>query len=339
MSTDDNIGPEKPGEEGGVEADRIRAEVEQTRAELAETIDAIQDRLNPKNVVARAADSVRQATVGKVKTMVDSAIGSSGGRGYADDLMDMARQHPVPLAMIGAGVTWLLLRNRGGGSYRSGAYYDVDAYPTGEYDEGAGYEEYRDDGAYTSVTTWETTGASSSAYPALFAAALAGFGWWAAKTMSEQRPYAGYGEGRGRSAMRRAKQSVSDAASKTQEAVGEVAEDVQHRASEMADAVQHRAGEMADAVKSRASAMAERARYATTRAGMRSRQVVNQNPLAMAAVAAAVGVAVGFATPITEAENEYLGEARDSVVGQAQQAASRAMERVQEVADNVVQNM
>src|SRR5690606_30934028 len=56
-------------EEAGVDrrTTEIRSDIEQTRGEMQETIDAIEDRLRPRNVAARAAESVRDATVGRVK--------------------------------------------------------------------------------------------------------------------------------------------------------------------------------------------------------------------------------------------------------------------------------
>ena len=54
---------ESPGDGGDVAADRtpdtIQREIEQTRAELADTIDAIADRLSPRRVVGRGAHAVR----------------------------------------------------------------------------------------------------------------------------------------------------------------------------------------------------------------------------------------------------------------------------------------
>ena len=39
----------------------IRAEIEQTREDMSETVNAIQERLRPGNIAANAADSVRHA--------------------------------------------------------------------------------------------------------------------------------------------------------------------------------------------------------------------------------------------------------------------------------------
>ena len=50
-------------------SDEIRSQIEQTRAEMSDTIDAIQSRLSPKRVLADAKDSVTEATVGRVKRL------------------------------------------------------------------------------------------------------------------------------------------------------------------------------------------------------------------------------------------------------------------------------
>ena len=98
----------------------IRAEIEQTREDMSETIDAIQEKLRPGNVVAEATERVKNATTERVRNMVDSASQTAQGamdrtRHMAGDLMDTGPQTAIPAAMIGIGAAWLLidrLRNR-----------------------------------------------------------------------------------------------------------------------------------------------------------------------------------------------------------------------------------
>jgi hypothetical protein len=52
----------------------IQQQIEDTRAELASTIDAIADRVNPKKVVARGVESVK----GKVEDLMSSGTAPSG---------------------------------------------------------------------------------------------------------------------------------------------------------------------------------------------------------------------------------------------------------------------
>jgi gas vesicle protein len=61
-----------------------------------------------------------------------------------------------------------------------------------------------------------------------------------------------------------------------------------------------------------------------------------ENPLALGAVALAVGVATGFALPSTRREGELFGEAKESVVDRAKEIVSEKKEQAQHVAERVV---
>ena len=61
-----------------------------------------------------------------------------------------------------------------------------------------------------------------------------------------------------------------------------------------------------------------------------------ENPLAVGAVALALGTAVGFTLPQTRRENELLGEARDTLIDRAQAVAQDTLEKVRQVAGDVV---
>jgi ElaB/YqjD/DUF883 family membrane-anchored ribosome-binding protein len=104
---------------------QIRADMAQTRAEMSETIDAIQGKLSPHHLMQEAKDTVRDATVGKVKDMMTSATDKAAD--LAEDVQDGAleavdyvKQNPLPAALIGAGVAWLLMRTSTG---RTGPAY------------------------------------------------------------------------------------------------------------------------------------------------------------------------------------------------------------------------
>jgi hypothetical protein len=72
----------------------IRFQIKQTRAEMSDTIDAIQTRLSPARAIADAKDSVRDATVGRLTRLAQRTPGS--GR----SLLETARDNP--LAVLGA---------------------------------------------------------------------------------------------------------------------------------------------------------------------------------------------------------------------------------------------
>jgi ElaB/YqjD/DUF883 family membrane-anchored ribosome-binding protein len=62
---------------------------------------------------------------------------------------------------------------------------------------------------------------------------------------------------------------------------------------------------------------------------------LEENPLAVGAVALAVGAAVGFMIPATQTEGELMGEYRDSLVEKAGDVARGALDKVQQVAGEV----
>src|SRR5687768_402541 len=92
---------------------QIRAEIDQTRVEMSETIDAIQDRLKPGHVVASATETVKSAATRRVRDMAETASDTAQQavdytRQRANDVMGSARHNSIPLALVTIGGAWLL---------------------------------------------------------------------------------------------------------------------------------------------------------------------------------------------------------------------------------------
>ena len=130
------VDPSLPAE-ADERARELRVEIAETRGEMSETIEAIQDRLKPSNVVANAKESVRNATTEKVKQMANTAE-YAAGRVMNNTFMDTVRNNPVPAAMIGIGAAWLIMKGRsesrgyGNGGSSRGEYDRSDS--GGRYD-------------------------------------------------------------------------------------------------------------------------------------------------------------------------------------------------------------
>jgi hypothetical protein len=148
----------------------IREEIEQTREEMSETIDAIQEKLAPRNLVASATESVRSkasetvnAATERVKQMTGYSSEWNSYERSDTGVMARIRNNPLPAAMAAVGLTWLMVngrsrnrryrdlygpgseryRTRGAGRYgRSG--YDLESYG-GETERSYGTESYRAD--------------------------------------------------------------------------------------------------------------------------------------------------------------------------------------------------
>jgi hypothetical protein len=98
------------GRTASTKADRtreIRAEIEQTREDMSDTVNAIQDRLHPSALASTAVDSLKNAAQDRVRDIADS------------DTVQSIKSNPLPTAMIGIGVmglAWLAFGRRGAGN-------------------------------------------------------------------------------------------------------------------------------------------------------------------------------------------------------------------------------
>jgi hypothetical protein len=121
------------GEDGARRAQDIRAEIEQTRQHISHTIDAIQEKLRPGNLVSEAAEHVKHATTERVRQMAESARTTADNvmeqtRHLAGDLAEHARHNPIPAVIIGLGVAWFLVDRYRNGGRRSKNDYDYERY-------------------------------------------------------------------------------------------------------------------------------------------------------------------------------------------------------------------
>jgi ElaB/YqjD/DUF883 family membrane-anchored ribosome-binding protein len=114
------------------EAAQIRSDIEQTRAEMGDTIDALQEKLAPghlaeqvkEKVKAQASDaydSAKQAVVDKTERIVGnvsdkvSNVTQRAGTAVRDtssSVVEFIRENPVAFALIGAGFGMLALNAR-----------------------------------------------------------------------------------------------------------------------------------------------------------------------------------------------------------------------------------
>jgi ElaB/YqjD/DUF883 family membrane-anchored ribosome-binding protein len=269
--------------------EQLRAEIEDTRAEMSQTINEIQERLSPEHLMGQVKETVREATVGKVERMMykagetiadatEPALEAMGRAGSA--IKETGRsvgnsmwRNPIPVALIGLGVGMLVMRRyRGnGGDYgtryttpRRSQYFRGDEMPHGE---GMGTST----GTRTSADLDVRTG---------------------------YRPNTGMGTGM----LSNVKDTATDLANRSTTALGN---------------------------------LGTKAKDSASTVGRRFGQVLQDNPLAVGAVAVAAGTAVGLVLPSTRFENEYIGEASERLVDKAQEVAREAIDKVQNAAQQM----
>jgi ElaB/YqjD/DUF883 family membrane-anchored ribosome-binding protein/gas vesicle protein len=121
---------------------------------------------------------------------------------------------------------------------------------------------------------------------------------------------------------------LMDRAESVRHTVGDKAHHASERAGELTHEVQERAGELGSSAK-------ERARDA--RGGLE--RMMQENPLALAAGAAVIGLALGMLLPETEPEHRAMGSTRDQLADRVSNVAGRvkdaAVEAGREVKDTL----
>ena len=269
------------------ETEHIKAQIEETRSQLGETIDAIQEKLSFSNVseqvseqvsnaIESAKDSVYDATIGKaVYFMKSMGEDISGSR-----MVRTVQSNPFPLVLIGLGAGLLAYQTYGRSSSRR-PIRGLGKYQGGGYGRGRNFADR--------PNNTETSGDRES---------------------MTTRAYDGISETAGS-----AVSSVTNAAGSAYETVSHKVGDVYSGAGDMANRAYQSVGELGSKAQ-------EQYEY-----------YLEENPLAVGAVAAALGAAVGFAIPSTRYESQLMGESRQQLMGMAQSKANDFIDQAKRVAD------
>lgn len=278
----------------------MRAEIRETRDRMSDTLDQLGTRLNPNRIKAEVRENIREATVGRVENMARHA--SERVNETREGIMDTIRDNPIPAAMIGIGLGWMIFNGRRHGSH-SHAHDLMPGELRGSTGSGIGY--YGD----VSATT-----------PRLQQDDAAG-GIGASISHFDEPGVADRVRGR-----------ISNVADNASELVG----DARERISDVAGSAQERVSDVSHRVRDVASDVAATTRHQAYRLEDRFSRTMSDNPLALGAVALAVGVAAGLAIPETRREHELMGGARDQLMERARDAAEETREKVQNVAERVI---
>jgi ElaB/YqjD/DUF883 family membrane-anchored ribosome-binding protein len=281
--------------------EEIEDDLQRTRAEMSSTIDAIQSKLTPGQVMDQAFAYAR--------TSLPADFGANLG--------NTIRDNPVPTALIGVGIAWLMMSGQNSEGYlgsrrRSSNKVRVVSGDNSVYD-------YDYDDPY------------ASAY---------------ASDMQDE-----YSEGK----MHRAASAISgkgselkDRASETGRSIMDKASDLGHKISGSASSMTDRARDMTHQARDRVQGSASGARGRAGELGQRSQQqyyrakdsfsrMLEEQPLVLGALGVAVGTLLGAALPSTRREDDMMGRTRDDLLDRAKETASEQADRVKESAKRVAQ--
>lgn len=311
----------------------IRDDIRRTRAEMDQTVDRLAERLRPRHLIDDLIEVVRGKVTGPASPAGGTDAGASAmdeAKHYGSAILGSLKNHPMPAALIGAGLAWLLFdhgRDGGGGvrtygsAGRPGRWRDEDLRERG--------------GSFVDARTGEPYDASYG---------------------EEYRRQYGGGGGAGGSGgpgmMEKAKDAASSAGDKIAGAAGSVKDSIAGAAGSVKDRVTDAVGSARDAMSGATSSAADMGRragewtgsaYDTSRQGMRRgyqrgregfEQALNEYPLASAAAALAAGVLTGLLLPGTRVEDRAMGEEADRLKDQAKDAGRDLLDRGKEAASN-----
>lgn len=267
----------------------------------------------------RASENLRR-DIQETRSRMDETVDALAGRLSPDHLLDEAwgrlrgqgeegigqvvKEHPIPVALVGVGLGWLAVEQA---SERSDGRVEGDV-PTGRTERPITYAEGPRYGEGAEWTGYDTP-----------AGHVVG---------DEADGEAGSDRGMG--------ERISDAASAVKEKVSSAAESARERASGAMDAARERAHDRGDRARERISharaSLEERARHRGRQARRGFWSMLEDNPLALGAVAFGIGLASGMSVPSSRIEDRVMGRASDTLEDEAKRVGERTAEQAKHVA-------
>ena len=110
--------------------EQLRQQIADTRAGMTDTLDAIHDRVNPRNIMNRTMESMRESTMSRVRNLADS-VGTAAGYVMArtqqprERLVRVTKKNPIPAAVIGAAAMFMVVRALRNGRRREYLYEEA----------------------------------------------------------------------------------------------------------------------------------------------------------------------------------------------------------------------
>jgi ElaB/YqjD/DUF883 family membrane-anchored ribosome-binding protein len=287
---------------------QLEREAEQTRSRLAETLDELRERMTPGQLVDQAVDYAK----------------ASGGGVFVRNLKQQMTGNPLPVALIGAAMVWLMLStpqrsastdSTSGAATQNkfGATRDTTTRASARISE-AGQEQGAD------ISDW------ASAAGAGLSQAVRQVGEQAQGIAGQTRESAEYW---GTDAMEQARQKASSLA----EGISSGYESAKSQASDAYGRVSDKASRATSAAASSVSDFGQRAGDA----GKDLLQFCKTQPLLLAGLGLALGAIIGSLIPPTETEDRLMGDTSDHVRGQARAVAKDQYEKAKSAAESGVE--
>lgn len=289
---------------------QLEREAEQTRSQLAETLDELRERITPGQLVDQAVDYAKD----------------SGGGLFVRNLGRQATDNPLPVALIGAAVAWLMLSNGrrsvNTASINRAAETAINSAGQSMGDAGARIGEFSQQAGSPASEFGKETSARASD--------------WASDTTGRVTDARERFREMADSARSGAEQSLQEARSRA----SQTASSVRDSASSAYDTAKSRAADAYENVGDRAKQVSSQMGNTVAGLGQRTAsatrdllQFCKSQPLVLAGIGIALGAIVGALIPPTETEDQLIGETSDQLKDQARQAAKDQYEKAKDAVE------
>lgn len=199
--------------------------------------------------------------------------------------------------------------------------------------------------AYQARGVGDSVASYARQHPLQVALTVGALTWWMMRGRGDSEEWYGsadtsWDESEGRSYRdgRSLTNRVGEYASSARDTVGEYASTARDTVGDYASSARETVGEYAESARDRAMQASEAARRAAGSASSALDNFVTDNPLAVGAIALAVGAAIAMSVPASEIENRTMGEARDRAWKRASKAATEIKDNVTKKVEDVAEN-
>jgi len=276
----------------------IEQEIAKDRQRIEERLDAIQQRMSPGQMVDEALAYVK----------------SSGGGEYASNFGAAVKNNPIPLALIGVSLAWLMAGPKTNvASYAKSSEESYPLAPTKgelrrigppEADGDVHYSHFSDAGGSRYKALTEQTGRRAGHFVDATGKTFRGFADVSGRQIHDIRDEAGNLFDEASGWVSNTWQSITGSASKAGQGLSSAGNSASEMGSQLNDAVLKH---------------------------------FKDQPLVGGAIAFALGAAIGAALPHTSAEDEAMGETSDRLKDSVSSEVSKTADKVGDAASEVYQ--
>jgi len=293
-------------------ASQIQGDIDVRRKRIEDKIDAIQQRVSPGQLIDEVLTYAKE----------------SGGSEYVSNLGTALKSNPLPVALMGVSLVWLISKQGAVSTTETNAStrMERDEYPlyvargsvrrVGQPEEvdGRRYSHFTDDGGQRFKALTDEAGRRAGNF-----------------LDDSGKAYRGFVDASGKHIA-----NITDEAGQLLDASTGWIADTWKQLGDKAGDIGQRVSDSAESLLSAPSSLGSKAVAQSSRLNQAILMNFRDQPLVGGALAFAVGAAIGAVLPHTDKEDEILGDAADTVKDSVSSQASDLMEHGKELATDTL---